>query len=43
LATDRRSAHRNYFGRQGKFREDMMLMCERFRLIEVFESAGQTS
>ena len=32
-----RSAHRNYFGRQGKFSEDMMLMCERFRLVEVFE------
>ena len=31
-----RSAHRNYFGRQGRFREDMMLMCERFRLVEVF-------
>ena len=31
-----RSAHRNYFGRQGKFREDMMLMCERFRLVAVF-------
>ncbi len=31
-----RSAHRNYFGRQGKFREDMMLMCERFHLVEVF-------
>jgi uncharacterized protein YhfF len=31
-----RDAHRNYFGRQGKFREDMMLMCERFRLVEVF-------
>jgi len=31
-----RSAHRTYFGRQGKFREDMMLMCERFRLVEVF-------
>ena len=31
-----RNAHRNYFGRLGKFREDMMLMCERFRLIEVF-------
>jgi uncharacterized protein YhfF len=26
----------NYFGRQGMFREDMMLMCERFRLVEVF-------
>jgi uncharacterized protein YhfF len=31
-----RNAHRTYFGRQGKFREDMMLMCERFRLVEVF-------
>ena len=31
-----RQAHRIYFGRQGKFREDMMLMCERFRLVEVF-------
>ena len=31
-----RDAHRRYFGRQGKFSEDMMLMCERFRLVEVF-------
>ena len=31
-----RSAHRTYFGRQGKFSEDMMLMCERFRLVEIF-------
>jgi uncharacterized protein YhfF len=31
-----RQAHRTYFGRLGKFREDMMLMCERFRLVEVF-------
>ncbi|MFT4116417.1 ASCH domain-containing protein [Bradyrhizobium sp.] len=31
-----RRAHRAYFGRLGKFREDMMLICERFRLIEVF-------
>jgi uncharacterized protein YhfF len=38
-----RQAHRNYFGRQGKFREDMMLMCERFRLVAVFAPAGQTS
>jgi uncharacterized protein YhfF len=30
-----RAAHRNYFGRLGKFSEDMMLMCERFRLVEV--------
>ena len=31
-----RDAHRRYFGRQGTFSEDMMLMCERFRLVEVF-------
>jgi len=34
-----RDAHRNYFGRQGKFREDMMLVCERFRLVEVFQES----
>jgi uncharacterized protein YhfF len=31
-----RQAHREYFGRQGRFSEDMMLMCERFRLVEIF-------
>ena len=31
-----REAHHNYFGRLGRFSEDMMLMCERFRLVEVF-------
>ena len=31
-----REAHRSYFTRQGKFSETMMLMCERFRLVEVF-------
>jgi uncharacterized protein YhfF len=31
-----RDAHRRYFGRKGKFSEDMMLMCERFRLVEIF-------
>src|SRR5258708_3635712 len=31
-----REAHRAYFGRSGKFSEDMMLMCERFRLVESF-------
>ncbi|MFL6789996.1 MAG: ASCH domain-containing protein [Bradyrhizobium sp.] len=31
-----RQAHRNYFSRQGRFSDDMMLMCERFRLVEVF-------
>ena len=30
-------AHRTYFGRLGRFSEDMMLMCERFRLVEVFD------
>src|SRR5262247_2773924 len=30
-----RNAHRNYFRRQGKFSEEMTLMCERFRLVEV--------
>ncbi len=30
-----RAAHRNYFGRQDKFSEDMMLMCERFRLVDI--------
>jgi uncharacterized protein YhfF len=31
-----RSAHRRYFTRLGKFSEDMMLRCERFRLVEIF-------
>jgi uncharacterized protein YhfF len=31
-----RSAHRDYFGRMGRFSEAMMLMCERFRLVEIF-------
>ncbi len=31
-----RDAHRRYFGRLGKFSEDMMLVCERFRLVEIF-------
>ena len=30
-----REAHRAYFGRLGKFSEDMMLMCERFRLVKI--------
>jgi uncharacterized protein YhfF len=38
-----RAAHREYFGRQGKFREGMMLMCERFRLVEVFADRGVAS
>jgi uncharacterized protein YhfF len=31
-----RDAHRRYFTRLGKFTDDMMLMCERFRLVETF-------
>jgi uncharacterized protein YhfF len=31
-----RDAHRRYFTRLGKFSDDMMLMCERFRLVETF-------
>ena len=31
-----RAAHRRYFERLGRFSEDMMLMCERFRLVEIF-------
>jgi uncharacterized protein YhfF len=38
-----REAHRRYFGRQGKFSEDMMLMCERFRLVEVFRDCRVAS
>ena len=38
-----RQAHRNYFGRLGRFSEDMMLMCERFRLVEVFADGRVTS
>ena len=38
-----RDAHRRYFGRMGKFSEDMMLMCERFRLVEVFADGRVTS
>jgi uncharacterized protein YhfF len=38
-----RQAHRSYFGRQGKFSEEMMLMCERFRLVEIFEGGRVTS
>lgn len=30
-----REVHRAYFKRQGRFAEDMRLLCERFRLVEV--------
>ena len=38
-----RAAHQNYFSRQGRFSEDMMLMCERFRLVEVFTVSESAS
>ncbi|WP_027572298.1 ASCH domain-containing protein [Bradyrhizobium sp. WSM1743] len=34
-----RRAHQSYFGRLGRYSDDMMLMCERFRLVEVFGDA----
>jgi uncharacterized protein YhfF len=30
-----REAHRRYFSRRGEFSEDMLLWCERFRVVEV--------
>jgi uncharacterized protein YhfF len=35
-----RCDHRIYFGRLGKFEENMMLVCERFRVVEVFDVSG---
>ena len=35
-----RRAHRNYFGRQGTFAPDMLLYCERFRLVARIDSGG---
>ena len=34
-----RSAHREYFGRRGQFKEDMLLHCERFRLVDLVTEA----
>jgi len=37
-----RVAHQNYFTRNGGFASDMLLNCERFRLVEILgEGAGQ--
>ena len=33
-----RRAHRNYFGRQGTYAPDMLLYCERFRLVTRIDS-----
>jgi uncharacterized protein YhfF len=38
-----RDAHRRYFTRLGQFSEDMMLMCERFRLVEIFAESRVAS
>ena len=38
---DWRDGHRAYFTRNGGFSPDMMLWCERFRLVEVIEGADQ--
>jgi uncharacterized protein YhfF len=38
-----RDAHRRYFTRMGRFSEDMMLMCERFRLVEIFADSRVSS
>ena len=35
-----RRAHRNYFGRQGTFAPDMLLYCERFRLVVRIDPEG---
>jgi uncharacterized protein YhfF len=35
-----RTAHRNYFGRQGTFAPDMPIYCERFRLIARIDPEG---
>lgn len=38
-----REAHRQYFTRSGQFSEDMILVCERFRLVEVFSFSEHAS
>jgi uncharacterized protein YhfF len=35
-----RRAHRSYFGRQGTFAPDMLLFCERFRLVARIDPEG---
>ena len=35
-----RRAHRGYFSRRGEFSEDMLLYCERFRVVEIIASPG---
>src|SRR6516162_1760027 len=38
--TSWRRAHQNYFGRQGTFAPDMLLYCERFRLVARIDPEG---
>jgi uncharacterized protein YhfF len=38
--TSWRTAHRNYFGRQGTFAPDILLYCERFRLVGRIDPKG---
>jgi uncharacterized protein YhfF len=35
-------AHRTYFDRKGQFAEDMLLWCERFRVVEILEDGAGT-
>ena len=37
-----RRAHQNYFGRQGTFAPDMLLYCERFRLVARLDAEAAT-
>src|SRR5262249_1773392 len=37
------SAHRSYFTRKGQFAEDMLLWCERFRVVEILDPAPATT
>lgn len=37
-----REGHRRFFERAGVFAEDMLLWCERFRVVEVIDADGDT-
>jgi uncharacterized protein YhfF len=37
-----RDAHRRYFTRKGQFAEDMLLYCERFRVVELIGDAARS-
>ena len=37
-----RAAHSRYFRRRGQFAEDMLLWCERFRVVKHIEPPGKT-